>query len=163
RNKSVPLVLAGVEHLFPIYKEANSYPHLVENGISGNPERLKAEELYEQGWKIVEPHFRTAREEAVSLYGQVAGSAQASNSIKEVVLRAYEGRIDIVFVAVGIQQWGAFDPDKLAVHFHTEPEPGDEDLLDLAAVHTYLNGGTVYAVKPDDVPDATPLAAIYRY
>jgi hypothetical protein len=28
----------------------------------------------------------------------------------------------------------------------------DEDLLDLAALHTLLNSGTVYAVEPEQVP-----------
>jgi len=29
---------------------------------------------------------------------------------------------------------------------HEPPEPGDEDLLDLTAIQTLINGGTVYAV-----------------
>lgn len=29
--------------------------------------------------------------------------------------------------------------------------------------HTILNSGTVYAVEPGDMPDATPLAAVFRY
>ena len=41
--------------------------------------------------------------------------------------------------------------------------PGDEDLLDFAAIHTLFNGGTVYAVDPDEVPGGTPLAAVFRY
>jgi hypothetical protein len=30
-------VLAGVEYLLPIYREANTYPHLLAEGIHGNP------------------------------------------------------------------------------------------------------------------------------
>jgi len=45
--KKAPLVLAGVEYLFPIYQEANTYPDLVEEGITGNPENLKPEELHD--------------------------------------------------------------------------------------------------------------------
>ena len=37
RDERAPLVLAGVEYLFPIYREANTYPHLIEEGIPGNP------------------------------------------------------------------------------------------------------------------------------
>jgi hypothetical protein len=46
---------------------------------------------------------------------------------------------------------------------HQDPEPGDEDLLDLAAIQSILNGGTVYAVEPEQVPDHAPLAAVFRY
>ena len=36
-------------------------------------------------------------------------------------------------------------------------------LLDLAAIQTMFNGGTVYAVAPETVPDAGDLAAIFRF
>ncbi|MGZ3613375.1 MAG: baeRF7 domain-containing protein [Thermodesulfobacteriota bacterium] len=162
-KENAPLVLAGVDYLFPIYREANRYPHLMENGIVGNPEGLKGEKLHEQAWRIVEPHFLKAQEDAFSRYRQFAGNERASNSIKKIVPAAYDGRIDILFVALGVQQWGIFDPDKHVVHFHLDAEPGDEDLLDLAAIHTYLNGGTVYPLKPEEMPDETPLAALFRY
>lgn len=35
--------------------------------------------------------------------------------------------------------------------------------LDATAIHTLLNGGTVYAVEPEKVPDNAPLAAVFRY
>jgi|GEM_PF-5717218 hypothetical protein len=49
------------------------------------------------------------------------------------------------------------------VDLHSEAELGDEDLLDAAATHTLLNGGTVYAVEPEKVPDQALLAAVFRY
>ena len=64
---------------------------------------------------------------------------------------------------VGQQLWGEFDPDTMTVDLHPEPEPDDEDMLDFAAIHTLLNGGTVYAVEPEKVPDEAPAAAIFRY
>jgi hypothetical protein len=58
---------------------------------------------------------------------------------------------------------GAFDPDADTVAIHDQAEPGDLDLLDLAAAETLLKGGAVYAVEPDQVPDQAALAAIFRY
>ena len=43
---------------------------------------------------------------------------------------------------------------------HEQPRPGDEDLLDFAAVQSLLNGGTVYAVAADEVPGDGNLAAL---
>jgi hypothetical protein len=162
-KENAPLVLAGVDYLFPIYREANSYPHILQEGVLGNPEGTKPEALHEQAWEIVEPYFLKAREEAFSRYRQFAGTERASNRIGEILPGAYDGRIDTLFAAVGTQQWGFFDPKTRRLHLHSEPEPGDEDLLDLAAVHTYLNGGTVYALKPEEMPDQAPLAAVFRY
>jgi len=163
REEDAPLVLAGVEYLFSIYREASNYSHLTEIGISGNPEGMKAEALHEQAFKIIEPIFLKAQEEAMGQYRQFAGSERASNRLKEIIPASWEGRIDVLFVAVGVQRWGYYDPEKRTFHLHAEPEPGDEDLLDFAAVHTYLNGGTVFAVKPEEMPDPALLCALFRY
>ena len=158
-----PLVLAGVDSLFPIYREANTYPHLMEGGIPGNPESLKPEELHGQAWALVEPVFKKARQESAARYRQLADTGRTTSDVKEAVLAAHHGQIDVLFVAVGVQIWGGFDPKKDKVYMHEPPEPGDEDLLDLTAIQTLINGGTVYAVLPEDVPDQSLLAAVMRY
>ena len=164
-SEQAPLVLAGVDYLLPIYQEANTYPNLVDEGIEGNPEESNAAELHERAWAIVQPIFAAEREEAVDEYQRLAGasSEQASSDLRQIVPAAYYGRVEILFVAVGAQRWGAFDPDTGTVALHEEAEPGDEDLLDLAAVHTFLNGGTVYAAEPEQIPGKAPLAAVFRY
>jgi hypothetical protein len=68
-----------------------------------------------------------------------------------------------LFVAVGIQRWGTFDPESGQISLHQEVQPGDEDLLDFAAIHTILNGGVVFAVAPEQMPDKANVAAVFRY
>jgi hypothetical protein len=58
---------------------------------------------------------------------------------------------------------GGFDPEKDKVYVHEPPEPGDEGLLDLVALQALINGGTVYAILPEEVPDQALLAAMLRY
>jgi len=163
KNQRSPLVLAGVDYLLPIYKEANNYPHLMEDGITGNPEELKAEELHSSAWEIMQPYFEQAEQEVVSRYQELAGTGQTANNIQEVVSAAYYQRIESLFVPVGVQQWGLFNPSTSEIQLHQEQESGDEDLMDFAAIHTVLNGGTVYAVEPEKVPGDAPLAAVFRY
>jgi hypothetical protein len=163
RNKRAPLVLAGVEYLLPIYRGATSYQHIVDGGITGNPENLKPEELQAQAWEIVEPLFLQAQQEAIDHYKELTVTGRASNNLEEVVPAAYYGRVEELFVAVGVQQWGSFNPETSTIDLHPEAQPGDEDLLNAAAIQTLLNGGTVYAVEPEKVPDETPLAAVFRY
>jgi hypothetical protein len=163
REERAPLVLAGVDYLLPIYQEANSYSHLMEKGIAGNPEGLNPEELQQEAWRLVEPYFLKAQEDAAAQYEQFAGGDRASSEIEKIIPAALDGRVDLLFVAVGVQRWGTFDPVTFSIHLHEELGPGDEDLLDFAALHTLLNGGTVYAVKPEEVPDEAPVAAVFRY
>jgi hypothetical protein len=56
--------------------------------------------------------------------------------------------------------WGRCNGD---VKRHRSPEPGDQDLLDAAAVAAWTNGATVFAVPSGQVPGGGELAAIFRY
>jgi hypothetical protein len=163
RDERVPLVLAGVDYLHPIYKEVNSYPHLMEAGVGGNPERLSAKELHAQSWTVVRPYFQKAQQEAVNRYKEFASSGQASNRIRKIIPAAYHGRIELLFVIPDLQQWGTFDPGTDEIHLHKKEKTGDEDLLEFAAIQTLLNGGTVYMVGAEKMPDTDPLAAVFRY
>ena len=163
QNGSSPLVLAGVDALFPLYKEVNTYPHLMDEGIPGNPEGMKPEELHGKAWDIVEPVFAEEREAGSARYRQLAGTGQTTTDVTEAALAAQHGRIDLLFVAVGVQVWGRFDMEKDRVFTYETPEPGAEDLLDFTAIQTLIKGGTVYAVSPKDVPGQKPLAAVLRY
>ncbi|YAG11081.1 Bacterial archaeo-eukaryotic release factor family 6 domain-containing protein [Nostoc sp. DSM 114161] len=165
REQKAPLVLAGVEYLFPIYQEANTYNHLVEEPITGNPQFTKPEELKDQAWQIVEPLFDENQKQIMELYQQIAGegTGKASNNLQEIIAAAYYQRVDNLFVPVGQQIWGKFDPETMAVDSHPEPEPEDYDLLDFAAIHTLLNGGQVFAVEPEKMPNDAPAAAIFRF
>jgi len=165
QGDQVPLVLAGVEYLLPIYKEANTYPNLMDTVITGNPDLLSADELHKNAWDIIEPHFQAAQEEATAHYQQLAGQAseRVAGTLEKIIPAASDGRIETLFIATGVQHWGVFNPDTNEIEFHDQMESGDESLLDLAAVQTYLKGGTVYAVETDKVPGGTTAAAVLRY
>lgn len=162
-DQRAPLVLACVEYLMPIYREANTYPHLVEEGITGNVKIEKLEELHAEAWAIVEPHFVRAQEDAAEYYRNLSSTELISTQLEETVAAAYYGRVQQLFVPVGVQRWGRFDPMANEVQIHAEAQPGDEDLLDAAAIQTLINGGIVYAVEPQKMPDEAAIAAVFRY
>jgi hypothetical protein len=163
--RQAPLVLAGVDYLLPLYREASSYPHLVEAGLTGNPDDLRPEDLHARAWEIVRPMIVKVREQAMERVRQLlgAGSALATISVVEAVPAAAYSRVETLFVDLGQQRWGRFDADAGAAVVHAAPQDGDEDLLDLAAVQTYLNGGAVYATAQDKMPVESAVAAILRY
>jgi hypothetical protein len=163
RDERVPLLLAGVDYLHPIYKEVNTYPHLMEAGVGGNPERLSAKELHAQAWTVVRPYFQKAQQEAVDQYKRFISSGRASNRFRKIILAAYHGQIELLFAVPDLQQSGTFDPSTDEIHLHKKEKTGDEDLLEFAAIQTLLNGGTVYVVKPGTMPDTGSLAAVFRY
>lgn len=137
--------------------------YLLEEGITGNPDELKAEDLHSPALEIVQPYFEKAQQDVVNRYHELAGTGQTANTIQDVVPAAYYQRIESLFVPVGVQQWGLFNPGNSQVQLHQNHEPGDDDLMDFAAIHTLLNGGTVYAVELENIPDEALLVAVLRY
>src|SRR4029078_13335873 len=60
----IPLILAATEPLDSIYRSLNSYPHLVDAGIAGNPENATDAELAEAARSVLDDVY--ARELAAS-------------------------------------------------------------------------------------------------
>jgi hypothetical protein len=69
----------------------------------------------------------------------------------------------VLFVWADEERWGTFDQRTGRVTTSEARGPGDEDLLELAAVGTFLNRGTVYAVPSQGMPDGMASAAILRF
>ena len=163
QDEPKPLILAGVEYLLPIYQEANSYSHLLKEGITGNPENLSPEELHSSAWQIIQPHFQQARQEAIAKYQELLGVGQASADLKQIVPAAYHGQIDTLFIAAEVQYWGNFEPETNSIEIEANPTPENVDLLDFAAVNTFLQGGMVYMMAQEQMPNTESVAAIFRY
>jgi hypothetical protein len=160
-----PLVIAGVSYLHSLYREVSSYPHIVEAGISGNSEHMSLDELHAKAWPLVRPYFQQARRAARQRYRQLSGrgSHLASDDLERILPAALHGQVESLFVAVGAQQWGEFDPADTRVMQHEAYRPGDEDLLDRVAILTLLNNGRVFAVRKDQMPGRNLAAAVFRY
>jgi hypothetical protein len=163
KERPVPLVLAGVDYLLHIYREASRYPYLIEAEIIGNPDRLSPEDLHARAWEIVQPYFQKQSAGAAARFRQLAGSQRASTYIRTVIPEANRGRVETLFVAAGSELWGTFDPQTSRVAVHPTMQIGDEDLVNLAATRTLLTGGAVYCVAPESMPADAPLAAVFRY
>ena len=161
RDERAPLVLASVEYLWPLYRQVNTYPHLLEGGVRGTPDHLSARALHDRAWAVVGPHFSAAQRHAADLYARLAGTGRTFSNPAEAAAAAYRGRVQVLLVADGPECPGAFDPGDGTAALHDPARPGDEDLLNLAAVFTLRHGGTVHVVPPAAVPSGGPVAGVY--
>jgi hypothetical protein len=162
-DSSAPLVVAAVEYLHAIYREANTYHHLLGTGIKGNPDGVGENVLRQQAWPIIQPYFQRSRVEHAERYQQAVSRGLATDDIKKATLAAHDGRIDTLFVTTDAQRWGQFDSEKRKVRLYNTNRPSTEDLLDLVAVNTLMKGGTVYAGGTEQIPSKASLAALFRY
>jgi hypothetical protein len=111
----------------------------------------------------VQPTFEKERHDASTYYQQMSNTPRAAHRISQVAPAAYRGHIELLFVETGVQLWGTYAPEVGAVHEFEQTQPGSEDMLDFAAAHTLLHGGTVYAVEREQMPNSTSVAAVLRF
>ena len=163
RDEPAPLVLAGVDYLHPFFRDAFREPHLLDEGIEGNPDKMSEETLREQAWEFAAPYILKPRKEAQARFESLAHGDQATDDLLDIVPAAFQGRVDTLFVATFDHVWGQYDPETNDVTVSDSPQQDSEDLLDFAAVQALANGGTVYALDRDDVPGQTGIAAILRF
>lgn len=162
-DRGAPLVLAGVDYLLPIYREATNHPKVMEEGLTGNADGLEPAELRAAAWEIVEPVFGAARRRGAERYRELAGTGLASGQLQEVLRGAHDGRVELLFAASGVRCWGTYDPVRREARQAEGPGMGREDLVDLAAVQSWLHRGKVFVTEPNEMPDGRPVAAVFRY
>jgi hypothetical protein len=157
-----PLLLAGVEYLLPLYREVNTYPHLIAEELHGNFEHMAQNDLFELAQKKMAPWFAEERRKAFQNRAD-HGGAPVTTFLQDVIHAAYEGRIAQLFVARGPLVWGHYTAKPEAPVLHKEEEPGDDCLTNQAVVQTILHGGEAYMVDPEKMPAGGEMAAVLRY
>jgi hypothetical protein len=104
-----------------------------------------------------------ARHAAAARYHEWRDTSRATHDLEEVLSAATDGRVDSLFVPVDREIWGTFDDVSRQALRHDEPQAGDEDLLNLAALRTITGSGAVYTSRREDMPDDDEVAALLRY
>jgi hypothetical protein len=57
---------------------------------------------------------------------------------------------------------GYFDNSTGELRMHERPAPGDKNLLCVASTRTLRNGGEVFVLSPERMPNNSPIAAVLR-
>lgn len=158
-----PLILAGVDYYFPLFSGVSKHPSLHAEGVSGNPEHWRPEELQAKAWPLVEQGFQKSRDAALARFRQLAGTGQTTTNLAEALQAANDGRVETLFIGTTSQHWGNFDAATREVTIDTNSHANNEDLIDRLALETYAKKGTVYAISDNEIPDGHGLAVIYRF
>jgi hypothetical protein len=163
-SQTSPMILAGVDFLHPLYKAANTYPYLIQEGITGNPEILTGAQLHSQAWEIMQSRSRKGFQDALKQYHDLKGTGKTGKDIRQIIQAATVGRIDQLIIPVDVELWGAYDEASGEVVVRSNGQPCDEDLLNTAAFYALKNSGsTVLPVDFADMPDDALAAAVFRY
>jgi hypothetical protein len=162
-KENVPLLLAGVEYLIPIYKSVAQYKPIWDEAITGNQQYTDLQSLHQQAVKLMEPYFQERHKKALELYGNQSATELTSSIAADVIPAAHYKRVWHLFVQEGAHLWGSFDEMNNKLTIHETQQEGDEDLIDKAVIRTIMNAGEVHFLPKDLMPAGSEIAAVMRY
>jgi hypothetical protein len=152
QGQRIPLVLAGVETILTYYREVNSYPHLMEETISGNQERTNPEELAARARAIVDTQFDAALKAALARVDEMRNVNRGSSDISEIARAAGEGRVETLVVSLDEVIYGRLEDGVGSFVPGEEASVSTYDVLDEIVGRTVSAGGKVYAAHADRLP-----------
>jgi Bacterial archaeo-eukaryotic release factor family 7 len=163
--EEAPLVFAGVEYLFPLFKEASQYNNLVDEPITGNFDIAPPEDLHAQAWPLVESQFYRLRDAELERLYTPKDPRPHSSDLAEILSGARVGRVETLFLSNGGELPGRYEIDETTgeCRISDPDEAGGEDLLNAAAVESMRTGAKVFTVPAERLPHRNLVAARFRW
>lgn len=158
-----PMIFVGVDYLFPMYREINSYPTLLDRSVETNPDELNPQELHKWTWPFAQDYFRQSLRQSKVRYLKLAGSAYTSDRLGEIINAAHDGQIETLFLTPGHQKQVIYDAQSRQFTEDDGANLRSDSLSNLAALYTLHCGGQVFVTEPAGMPANTMTAAILRY
>lgn len=162
-GQTVPLVLAGLDHLVAAYRAVNAYPNVIEAAVEHNSDQLSTEELHRKAWPLIEARLRSDRERVIDRFKELNGTGLVSSDLAIVAEAAAAGRVETLFVKADPWCWErVVHDDSPVVELGVDERFADCELIDAAAVATLNTNGRIFATS-ETVASDSEVAAILRY
>lgn len=162
-TENVPLVLAGVEYLIPLYKAITQYKNVWNVPLTGNHQHDSIASLHKEACSLLKPYFEERTRRGLESFGIHSATEKTSADPKEVIPAAHYGRVSRLFVANDEHIWGTFDEMNNILSIHDTKAEDDECLLDKTVIKTIQTGGEVHFLDRSKIPGQSSMAALMRY
>jgi hypothetical protein len=159
----VPLILAATEPLDSIYRSVSAYPLLASRSIAGNPERRSDTELVAEARAVLDELNAAALREVLDLYGRREPESRAVADLAVIARAATQGAVDTLLLDIDESVPGSIDEQTGALQLSPADDAVNYGVVDEIARRVWRTGGSVLAVRREDVPGGGPAAAILRY
>ncbi len=161
-QEKAPLVLCGVDEELAVYRRVNTWANTPGEAVRGAPNGLRGGEMHARAIEVLARAKDKELDDILAQHDRQAGEI-AQAGVDDLVRFAYEGRILHLFVAEQARAPGLFDEGQFRARAHQTERPGDEDLINAAAVQTIVHAGRVHVLPQARVPGNRPMACIARY
>lgn len=162
-TKHIPLLLAGVDYLLPLFRQRSKYRHIANAALTGNYEREPITALFKKARAVMQPYFNERLQKAMDRYYNNSSNGITAMSPADVIPACYYAKTDVLFIQKGAHMWGTFNETDNQLVLHDKEEKGDECLLNAATVKALLNGADVFILEQAQMPAGAAIAAVMRY
>ncbi|MEL6253191.1 MAG: hypothetical protein AAFR87_14365 [Bacteroidota bacterium] len=165
-DEKLPMLLAGVDYLIPLYKSLSKYSYVLPDHISGNQEHTHPMDLHEKAWFFASKYYQKDIEEKLSDFKENYVADKASFSSAEIIKAAYQGKIKYLFLDREHEPlWGFYGYlSNNQIEFHMEQNAYNYCLYDFTAIQAYKKGAEVFFLDQSELPiPDSGMNAIFRY
>ena len=156
-----PIVLAASDDLAPAYREVGASDELLAEGVAANPASLDDAELAKRGREVLERHYESVLAAWRERFEERRAQGRGSSDLAEIAKVAASGQVDSLIYDIEDRQEGAIDEfGNLELAEGEGPET--YAIVDELAARVLATGGTVIAVRRDEVPGAASASAVFR-
>lgn len=162
-NENAPLLIAGVEYIVGIFKQVSHYKNIVNSSLTGNYEHMDMLQLYQKAIGVVNPYLEEPAKKALKNYYNQLTTALTSSMPEKVIPATYYKQVYDLFVEKDARIWGTFNETDNKLVIHDQKQLNDVCLVNKAIVKTIANGGSVFILEKDRMPNGAVIAASLRF
>jgi hypothetical protein len=163
-QKPLPLYLAGLDYLIPMFRQASKYS-LLQASHMGRLNGKGRNEIHKKAWELAEDYFLEEKNKRKDEFGfRSSRNLAISKEPEKLIKAAITGGVDTLLVNTNHKHlWGTYNSEDFAVDFQEGPNGNNHCMIDLAAIKVIESGGRVFMISPEEMPDKALVAGTLRY
>ncbi|MFO7690898.1 MAG: hypothetical protein R6W83_10170 [Cryobacterium sp.] len=169
KGLEVPLILAAAEPMPGIFRAVNSYPHLTNEVIRGNPDEARDADLAAAARTILAARYTEQLQELKAHITAQVPQGRAVTDLSDIARAATFGAVDLLMVDIERVIPGTVDDTSGAITFADAGAVLDPDapphygVVDEIVRRALSSGARVLGVTAADVPGGGEAAATTRF
>jgi len=161
-GRSVPLILAAAEPIDSLYRSVNSYPVLLPDSMTGNPEEISDADLGGRARKLLDQYYAEQLAAVWKLFEQRRGEGRAVSDLADIARAATFGMVDTLLVDIDAAVPGSIS-ESGEITYADRTDSDTPDVVNEICRRVIRTDGRILAVRTENMPDGAVAAAILRY